>query len=178
MDINKIIDNIEKYHYLGCGNVNCRIIGSSDSKSDAKKDAIEFLKPHWENIIGNKIFLVIIRKSTKGNWNDDKDILVAGPIYMEICEYIIKKNYKLKFTDTGITALTVKYFLARNILKKTKKLEQKTLYLRLKNTKTENLKKVLCLIMFYNLIYRTPSASRFAQFATAHNFLATIYCEK
>ena len=113
----KIINDTEKYHYVGCGSENCKIISSSNSKDEAKEKAINFLKPHWNDMIGNIIFLVIIRKSTEGDFEKEKDILAPEPIYMEISEYIIKKNYKLKFIDSGINSLI---WISKDYLKKNK----------------------------------------------------------
>ena len=140
MDIKKIIDNIEKYHYLGCGSENCKIISSSDSRSDAKEEAIKFLKPHWNNLIGTTIFLVIIRKSAKGKWEKEKHQLLDGPINMEISEYIIKENYKLKFTDSGINSLV---FFSEEYLKKHKKIRTKDIISSVEKYKKKELKKGL-----------------------------------
>jgi hypothetical protein len=36
MHIEKIIEDVGKYHYVGCGDKKCKIMSSSDSKSEAK----------------------------------------------------------------------------------------------------------------------------------------------
>lgn len=138
--IDKVIDDTEKYYFLGCGSENCKIIGSSDSREEAKKEAIEFLKPHWDDLIGSMIFLIIIRRSTEGDWEDEKDILVAGPIYMEISEYIIKKNYKLKFTTSGINSIV---FFSEEYLKKHKRIRKRDIVESLEKYKNRELKKGL-----------------------------------
>jgi hypothetical protein len=140
MNTEKILNNIEKYHYLGCGSENCKIISSSNSRSEAKEEAIKFLKPHWEDLVGSMIFLVIIRKTTKGDWDDEKDILVAGPIYMEISEYIVKKNYKLKFTSSGINSIV---FFSEEYLKKNKRIRKRDIISSVEKYKKRELKKGL-----------------------------------
>jgi hypothetical protein len=98
MDIEKIIEDVGKYHYVGCGDKKCKIMASSYSKSEAKDNAFKFLDDHWDDLIGSIIYLVTIRKSTKDKeeWNKEKNLLLPGPIYMEITEYIVKKKEKIK----------------------------------------------------------------------------------
>jgi hypothetical protein len=66
--------------------------------------------------------------------------LVAGPIYMEISEYIIKKNYKLKFTSSGINSLV---FFSEEYLKKHKKIKKDDIISSVEKYKNRELKKGL-----------------------------------
>jgi hypothetical protein len=122
MDITKILDKIEKYHFIGCGIKKCKIISSSDTKSEAKLEAINFLKDEWDDFIDVIIFMVTIKKSKKNEWNKEKNFLLHGPIIMVISEYIICKNKKLKATSSGINP---NVFFSETYLKKNKKILEK-----------------------------------------------------
>lgn len=118
MDITNILNKIEKYHYIGCGIKKCEIISSSDKKSEAKEEAINFLEDEWDDLIGTKIFVATLRRTTKEEWDKKIHFLAHGPIIMSITEYIIRKNKKLKITSSGINS---NVFFSDTYLKKIKK---------------------------------------------------------
>jgi hypothetical protein len=133
MDYDEILDKIEKYHYLACGNDSCKIISNSDSKGEAKDKLVEIFSPRWDELIGTTIYLVTVRKSTKGSWTKEKHSLLPGPLYIEITEYKIKKGKKIKMHDEGINS---NVYFTENYLKKNKKIridDIKTLVLKYKN---------------------------------------------
>lgn len=133
MDYNEIADNIEKYHYFTCTEKTCKSISKSDSKKEAKQEFIEKLEDKWDNMIDDIVYLVVIRKSSKGKWDPKKNILVSGPIYMEISEYRVKDNHKLQFKDPGINS---NVYFTENYLKKNKKIKKtdiKDMVLKFKN---------------------------------------------
>ncbi len=138
MDIEKIIYNIGKYHYVGCGDKKCKIMATSDSKSDAKNDAFKFLDNHWDDLIGSVIYLVTIRKSTKEEWNKEKNSLIPGPIYMEITEYIIKKREKIK--EIG-SAKNRQVFFTEKYIKKNNGISKKDIVDMVKKFSLDELKK-------------------------------------
>jgi hypothetical protein len=115
MDIEKIIEDVGKYHYVGCGDKKCKIMASSDSKSEAKKKAKKFLEPYINDLVGSSIYLVKIKRSTKEEWDKNKHILLPGPIYMEITEYIVQKKKKLKESSKKFYQ---KVFFSEKYLKK------------------------------------------------------------
>jgi len=140
MDYDKILDKIEKYNYFACGNDNCKIISNSDSKTEAKNKLIQILNPRWTELIGTIIYLVTIRKSTKGEWNKDKHSLLPGPLYMEITEYKIKDNNKLKMIDEGLNS---NIYFTENYLKKNKKIKMSDIKESILKFKNRELKKGL-----------------------------------
>lgn len=117
MEITEILKSTEKYHYLGCGARKAKIIGSSDSKKEAKKQAKKYLEPHWDDLVGTVIYRVDIRKSTKGEWNEEKDILIPAPILMEISGWIVMKDKSFKEIGFGVNSIV---FIGPKYLKKTK----------------------------------------------------------
>jgi hypothetical protein len=120
MDYDKIINDIENFHFLVCNDEKCKIISSAESKKEAKEKMIEILEPKWEKLIGTTIFLVILEKSKK-NWDKKKDILVPGPIMMGISDYKIEKNNKIKMFSSGINSnvyFSEKYFEKNKKIKK------------------------------------------------------------
>jgi hypothetical protein len=138
MDIEKIIEEIGKYHYVGCGDKKCKIIASSDSKSEAKKETFKFLDNHWDDLIGSVIYLVTIRKSTKDEWNKEKNSLIPGPIYMEITEYIVKKKEKIK--EIG-SAKNKQVFFTEKYIKKNNGISKKDIADVVKKFASDELKK-------------------------------------
>jgi hypothetical protein len=140
MDINKILDDIEKYHYVGCGDKKCKIISSSDSKTEAKDIAFKFLEPHWDDLIGSIIYLVTIRKSTKDKeeWNKEKNLLIPGPIYMEIKEYIVKKKEKIK--EIG-SAKNRQVFFTEKYIKRNNGISKKDIAIMVRKFSSDELKK-------------------------------------
>jgi hypothetical protein len=101
-EINDIVKKIKKYHYLGCGTKKCKFLASSNNKSEAKEELIDILEPDWDDLIDTVIYLITIRKAVKGDWDKSENKLIPSPIYMEINEYIINPDNKLKLTTSGI----------------------------------------------------------------------------
>lgn len=115
MDIDDILNDIQKYHYIGCGKKTCRLISSSNDKAEAKKKAIKFLKPHEDDVVDSVIYLAIIKKSVK-NWSEEKNKLLPGPIVITIMEYKVKDGVQLKEIDSGINnqVYITKKYLEKN----------------------------------------------------------------
>lgn len=114
MDIDNILNDIQKYHYIGCGKKTCKVISSSDDKTEAKNKTVKFLKPHESDIIDSIIYLVAIKKSTK-KWNKNDNELLPGPIVLTITEYKVKRDIKLKEISSGINN---QVFITQKYLKK------------------------------------------------------------
>lgn len=100
--IKEKIEEINKYHYVGCSKKKCKFIISSNDKSYAKEKTIEFLEPNWDKFLDSVVYLVKIKNSVKGEWDINKNKLLSGPIYLEICEYVVKPKNKLKSSSSGI----------------------------------------------------------------------------
>jgi hypothetical protein len=140
MNYNQIIDNVEKYHYLVCGNNSCKTISKSDSKKEAKEEFIDIMKDKWDDMIDEIIYLVVIRNSVKGNWDPKKYVLVSGPLYMEIVEYKVEDNYKLKLISSGING---NVYFTENYLKKNNKIKKEDIKKMVLKFKKRELKKGL-----------------------------------
>ena len=122
MNIDKIIDGIEKYHYVGCGNKKCKFISSSNSKTDATEKMKEILEPDWEELVGTSIYLVTVKKSVEnGEWDEKKNFLLSGPIYIEIKKYFIEKNGKIK---KSLSSKGGQFFFSLKYLEKNKKINK------------------------------------------------------
>ena len=114
MNIGDLLDDIQKYHYVGCGKKKCKLISSSNNKTEATNKAIKFLKPHESDVIDSVIYLVSIKKSVE-KWNKNDYELLPGPILITIAEYKVKKELKLKEIDSGINN---QIFVTQKYLKK------------------------------------------------------------
>ena len=57
----EIIDNAHKYHYYIASHSKCIFLSSSNSNTEAKKLALEKLKPNIDNLINKKIVIVKIK---------------------------------------------------------------------------------------------------------------------
>lgn len=139
MDYDKIIDKINKYYYILCHEDDCKIISVSDYKTEAKDIVKKKLSSKWDDLVGTTIYSVTFRKSVKGKWEPEKQVLLSGPIFMEISEYKIKKNNKLKRFSSGINS---NVFFSDHYLRKNKKIKVDDVKLVLK-FKNRELKKGL-----------------------------------
>lgn len=101
MDIGGILDNTYKYHYVGCGKKKCKLLASSDNKTEAKKKTIAILKPYESEIVDSIIYLVTVKKSVS-KWTKSKNKLIPGPIMITITEYKVSENVGLTIMDSGI----------------------------------------------------------------------------
>lgn len=100
MDIDDVLEAAQKYHYIGCGKRNCKLLSSSDSKTKAKNQAIKFLKPHEKELINSVIYLVTIEKID--GWRGKRRAFVGGPIHINLQRYTVQPGMKLERVGSGI----------------------------------------------------------------------------
>jgi len=118
MDYGKILKLTDKYLYLSCTNDKCKILSSSDKKSEAKKEMTKKLN---ENSEGKTIYFVTLTQYPKGAWKPEEHILIPSPLHMEISEYEVVKGKKLKKFSSGINNMvffTDKYLMKNKKIKK------------------------------------------------------------
>ena len=99
MDYKNIIVNIGKYHYLIVNSSKSIILSSSNSKSEARQNALEKLQPILNTVLGKHIYLLTIRKIPKKDLkSQEKDSIkvLGGPIEVSIEKIEVINKNKLK----------------------------------------------------------------------------------
>ena len=120
MDYKEIVSKVKKYHYYAVSTHKTIFLSSSNKKSEAKKLALDKLKPNIDKLIGNKLVLVKIKsveKSFEKQKNSDELKIIGGPILLEFCRGLIKSPSKISnFNDV----LNNKVYLSNKYIKKNK----------------------------------------------------------
>ena len=99
MDYKNIIVNIGKYHYLIVNSSKSIILSSSNSKNEARQNALEKLQPILNAVLGKHIYLLTIRKIPKKDLkSQEKDSIkvLGGPIEVSIEKIEVINKNKLK----------------------------------------------------------------------------------
>lgn len=119
MNYKELVNNAYKYHYYITTQTKIIHLSSSNDKSEAKKIALEKLKPNIDNLIGKKIILIRI-KSIETKYNNDKKKtlnVTGGPIVFNIERGIIKSKSKIKnYKEGGNNSI----YLSEKYIKKNK----------------------------------------------------------
>jgi hypothetical protein len=104
MDYKEIVRNAKKYHYYAVSQNTLAFLSSSNSKSEAKKLALEKLRPNIDNLIGKKLVYVKI-KSVKKEFEKQKtsdDLkVIGGPILFTFDRGVIQSIDKITNIKTG-----------------------------------------------------------------------------
>ena len=99
MDYKNIIVNIGKYHYLIVNSSKSIILSSSNSKSEARQNALEKLQPILNTVLGKHIYLLTIRKISKKDLKSQEKTtlkVIGGPIQVSIEKIEVINKNKLK----------------------------------------------------------------------------------
>lgn len=99
MDYKNIIVNIGKYHYMIVNSSKSIILSSSNSKNEARQNALEKLQPILNAVLGKHIYLLTIRKISKKDLkSQEKDTIkvLGGPIEVSIEKIEVINKNKLK----------------------------------------------------------------------------------
>jgi hypothetical protein len=99
MDYKNIIVNIGKYHYLIVNSSKSIILSSSNSKSEARQNALVKLQPILNDVLGKHIYLLTIRKISKKDLKsqeNDSIKVLGGPIEIIIEKIEVINKNKLK----------------------------------------------------------------------------------
>jgi hypothetical protein len=98
MDYKEIIKNTMKYHYFIKSDKRLIWLCSSNTKSDAKKQALERIKPNIDNLIGKKLILLIVKRT----YPEKNDLeLVKGNIGFFFKWGLVKSATKIKNETMG-----------------------------------------------------------------------------
>lgn len=127
MDYKNIIVNIGKYHYLIVNSSKSIILSSSNSKNEARQNALEKLQPILNAVLGKHIYLLTIRKIPKKNLkSQEKDSIkvFGGPIKITIERIEVINKNKLK--NKGGPGNNRVYF-TENYLQKYKEINRNSL---------------------------------------------------
>lgn len=93
------IVNVGKYHYVITNKTKSIILSSSNSKNEARQEALEKLQPMMDAVLGKYIYLLTIRKiSEKDLKSQEKTTLkiLGGPIQVSIEKIEVINKNKLK----------------------------------------------------------------------------------
>ena len=99
MDYKNIIVNIGKYHYLIVNSSKSIILSSSNSKNEARQNALEKIQPILNAVLGKYIYLLTIRKISKKDLKsqeNDSIKVLGGPIEVTIEKIEVINKNKLK----------------------------------------------------------------------------------
>jgi hypothetical protein len=113
MNYKELVNNANKYHYYITSQTKIIQLSSANNKSEAKRLALEKLKPNIKNLIGKNIILVKIKNIEK-KYNNDSNQLYGGPIAFEIENEIISSENKIKSGDKSKRTI----FLSEKFIKK------------------------------------------------------------
>lgn len=99
LNIKEIIQDIGKYHYLIANSSKSILLSSSNSKNQARQDAIQKIQPILNNVLGKIIYLLTVRKISnkrlKSQEADDIQVL-GGPVQVTIERVQVVDENKLK----------------------------------------------------------------------------------
>ncbi len=99
-----IVKNAKKYHYYITTINKIGFLSSSNKKSEAKKLALEKLKPFIDNFIGKKIVLVKIKSIAKAfekQKTSDELKILCGSILLKFDRCLIKSANKISNFQEG-----------------------------------------------------------------------------
>ena len=104
MDYKDIVNKALKYHYYVVTTTKIGFLSSSNNKSEAKKLALEKLKPSIDKFIGKKLVIIKIR-SVANAYEKQKTSgelkIIGGPIIFKFGRGLIKSINKISNIQTG-----------------------------------------------------------------------------
>lgn len=120
MDYKDIVNRANKYHYYAASHTTLAFLSSHNKKLEAKRLALDKLKPNISNLIGKKLVFVkiksVAKKFKKQNTSDELKI-IGGPILLEFQRGLIKSPRNISnFSDE----LNNKIYLSDKYIKKYK----------------------------------------------------------
>ena len=105
MDYKAIVNKAKKYHYYALSTNKIGFLSSSNKKSEAKKLALEKLKPNIDNLIGKKLVVVKIKSVAKAfekQKTSGELKIIGGPILLKFDRGLIKSANKISnFREGG-----------------------------------------------------------------------------
>ena len=105
MNYKEIVNIAKKYHYYAISTHKTIFLSASNKKSDAKRLALEKLKPNINNLIGKKLVVVKIKsiaKEFEKQKTSDELKIIGGPILLKFERGLIKSPKKISnFVEMG-----------------------------------------------------------------------------
>jgi hypothetical protein len=98
MDYKTIVKTANKYHYYAVSTHKTIFLSSSNKKTEAKKLALEKLKPNIDNLIGKSLVVVKIKsvaKEFKKQKTSGELKIIGGPILFKFEKGLIKSANKI-----------------------------------------------------------------------------------
>jgi hypothetical protein len=126
-DYKKFVVDIGKYHYLIANSNKSIILSSSNSKSEARQEALNKLQPIMNAVLGKHIYLLTIRTISKKDLKTQEGTtlkLLGGPI--EITAERIRVVSPTKLKNIGGYRNNIIY-LTDNYLQKYKEIKRDSL---------------------------------------------------
>ena len=123
MTLTEIVKSIGKYHYFYSNQSTTTLLSSNSSKTEARKEALDKLKPHIDKLIGKHLYLLTLNKIPKKDLEKQKNTtlkLDGGPLVAIIDNVLIKSENKLINigNDYNNRVYFKQHFLDENILNK------------------------------------------------------------
>jgi hypothetical protein len=120
MDYKIIVTDAKKYHYYVVSTHKTIFLSSSNKKSEAKKLALEKLKPNIDNLIGKKLVVIKIKSVAKAfekQKTSGELKIIGGPILLKFDRGLIKSANKISnFIEGGNNEI----YLSDKYIKKNK----------------------------------------------------------
>ena len=111
----EIIKKINKYHYFLVNKKGAKLLGSSNSNTDAKKKVFEKLKDKVDLLIDKPLYRIKIGLSDKLEVDSYGKDLIGGPIYVKLEKYIVKRKGKLEKKESIDYLFYYKYDDLKNV---------------------------------------------------------------
>jgi hypothetical protein len=125
---NFIDDAGGKYQYILVHNKGVKLLGSSNSKNEARQEALEYLQPYMKMVLGKLIYLqtikVVPKKDLKSQEKTTLKIL-GGPIEFSLDRILIESPTRLK--NTGGAPRVNRAYITDKYLNKYKKIDERTI---------------------------------------------------
>ena len=125
MDYNKIIKDINKYHYLHVHNHKCILLSSDDILANAKNRALAKIQSKLALFKGKIIIRLKFKKIKKSIYDKSlKSALtgIGGPIVVDINLYNVTTSGKMKMDDSEDRNNTL--YFTESYLKKNKQIKK------------------------------------------------------
>jgi len=120
MDYKEIVNKAKKYHYYITTTNRIAFLSASNKKSEAKKLALEKLRPNITNLINKKLVLVKIKSVAKAfekQKTSGELKIIGGPILLKFDRGLIKSENKISnFKEGGNNEI----YLSNKYIKKHK----------------------------------------------------------
>ena len=111
----EIIKKINKYHYFLVNKKSAKLLGSSNSNTDAKNKVFEKLKDKVDLLIDKPLYRIKIGLSDKLEVDSYGKDLIGGPIYVKLEKYIVKRKGKLEKKESIDYLFYYKYDDLKNV---------------------------------------------------------------